>query len=233
MGFGDQLANSPSVDLRPEWSAPIRPWLSRLPPPPMNNRPGSRHTRSGVENYWDGTLESIVSIPPEECSYEAWYWAEYYFPFGDTRTGIFVMGMSPLIDALLAMMTHPQYGDRFVGMVAQHWPMTWELMQEGRKEEGNGLYRVMTDGPYWVYGRQIDLTRYDEEDPFAISRRRTALSHTEILGFPGNMPGVESLEQKSDTFKEEIAQVDAVLGVISKVVSIVAAIAGLGGIGGN
>lgn len=133
--------------------------------------------------------------------------------------------MSPILDSLIDAMRHPLYGERFTGLVAQYWPVTWALLREGLNGQGNGLYRVRTDSVYWLCGWYF-------EDASAARRvkdcrRVVGQSLEEIFGFPGNMPGLEALEEKSDTFKRDIDRADAVLGVVSKVVGIIGAIANM------
>jgi hypothetical protein len=237
MTFGDQLANDFVLNLTPYWTAPIRPYMSLLPPPPLNDRPRSVQTANEVGNDWDDVFETVYRMPSTGIYEPVFYTAEYYIRvFGrSSDRGLFAAGMSPMLDAVVAIMRHPQYGDKFAGLVAQYWPTTWALLQRGRHDPGNGhgVFRAVTDRPYWVSGLVISVADPARDSLLAEARRATATSLWEMYGFPGNIPGVESLEQKSETFKRDVAQADAVLGVISKVVSIAAALAGLGSIGGN
>lgn len=232
MGIGDQIASDHIVDLSSLMQVGIRPWFSNLPSPPLNNNPHSTQSPGQVNNDWGGALESVTYLPLEGYYGPPWYQTEYTFVFGGMGS-VYAVGMSPFMDQVVSLMQHPQLGDRFAGLMAQYWPTTWGLLQAGTYGQGVGLFRVRTHGLYWVSGWKWNTTSLEVlEAEMADARELNGKCFLELCGFPGNMPGIEYLEEKSQTFKGEVDTANAVLGVIGKAVGIVAAVASIFG-GGN
>lgn len=228
MGFNTLIANERDNDLSWLTTHPLRPCLSAYPPPPLNSNPWSRSFPMGaVNNAYEGFSEMVDVVTGEGTDpFRPLYTAGYTFLVNNDRDWLHGYCLSPFLDPYIGLLADPLDGERFGGLVAQHWPVTWSMLTVGiTNDAGYGLFKVRTDRLYWFMGRFLKDMDPDRVAICQSVRRVAFLSLSEVLGFQNNMPGVERTVNHTGRLHDGLDTADKVLGTATKALGFISALA--------